>query len=32
MYDAGIRYADHLLGRAVEALRRRGTLDRTCSW
>jgi arylsulfatase A-like enzyme len=29
MYDAGILYADHLLGRVVEALRRRGTLDRT---
>jgi arylsulfatase A-like enzyme len=29
MYDAGILYADHLLGRVVEALRRRGSLDRT---
>jgi arylsulfatase A-like enzyme len=29
MYDAGILYADMLLGRVVEALRRRGSLDRT---
>lgn len=29
MYDAGIAYSDALLGRVVEALRRRGTLDRT---
>jgi len=29
MYDAGIAYTDSLLGRVVEALRRRGTLDRT---
>ncbi len=29
MYDGGVAYADHLLGRVVEALRRRGTLDRT---
>lgn len=29
MYDAGVAYADALLGRIVEALRRRGTLDRT---
>jgi arylsulfatase A-like enzyme len=29
MYDGGIAYADHLLGRVVEALRRRGSLDRT---
>lgn len=29
MYDAGIAYADMLLGRVVEALRGRGTLDRT---
>lgn len=29
MYDAGVAYADMLLGRLVEALRRRGTLDRT---
>ena len=29
MYDAGILYADHLLGGVVEALRRRGALDRT---
>jgi arylsulfatase A-like enzyme len=29
MYDAGVAYADDLLGRLVAALRRRGTLDRT---
>lgn len=29
MYDAGIAHADALLGRIVDALRRRGTLDRT---
>jgi len=29
MYDAGVHYADHLLGRLVDALRRRGTLDQT---
>lgn len=29
MYDAGVAYADHLLGRLIEALRARGTLDRT---
>ncbi|HEV7732826.1 MAG TPA: sulfatase [Candidatus Binatia bacterium] len=29
MYDAGILYADALLGQVVEAIRRRGTLDRT---
>jgi arylsulfatase A-like enzyme len=29
MYDAGIAYADALLGRVIDALRRRGTLDRT---
>jgi len=29
MYDAGVAYADHLLGRVVDALQRRGTLDRT---
>jgi arylsulfatase A-like enzyme len=29
MYDGGILYADALLGRVVEALRARGTLDRT---
>jgi arylsulfatase A-like enzyme len=29
MYDAGILYSDHLLDRVVEALRRRGSLDRT---
>ncbi len=29
MYDAGVSYADHLLGRLVAALRRRGTLDST---
>jgi arylsulfatase A-like enzyme len=29
MYDAGVAYADGLLGRLVEALRRRGSLDRT---
>lgn len=29
MYDAGLAYADHLLGRVVDALRRRGTLDNT---
>jgi arylsulfatase A-like enzyme len=29
MYDAGVLYADSLLGRVVEALRRRGSLDRT---
>ena len=29
MYDAGLAYADHLVERVVEALRRRGTLDRT---
>ncbi|MFN8542865.1 MAG: sulfatase [Candidatus Binatia bacterium] len=29
MYDGGVLYADALLGRVVEALRRRGTLDRT---
>ena len=29
MYDAGVAYADHLLGRVVDALARRGTLDRT---
>lgn len=29
MYDGGILYTDDLLGRVVEAIRRRGTLDRT---
>jgi len=29
MYDAGVAYADSLLGRVVDALRRRGSLDRT---
>lgn len=29
MYDAGVAYTDSLLGRLVEAMRRRGTLDRT---
>jgi arylsulfatase A-like enzyme len=29
MYDAGVAYTDHLLGRVVEALRKRGSLDRT---
>jgi arylsulfatase A-like enzyme len=29
MYDGGVRYADELLRRVVEALRARGTLDRT---
>jgi len=29
MYDGGILYADSLLGRVAEALRRRGSLDRT---
>ncbi|MFN2426812.1 MAG: sulfatase [Candidatus Binatia bacterium] len=29
MYDAGVAYTDELLGRIVEALRRRGSLDRT---
>src|SRR5262249_54954125 len=29
MYDGGVAYANHLLGRVVEALRARGTLDRT---
>jgi arylsulfatase A-like enzyme len=29
MYDGGIVYTDHLLGRVVEALRRRGKLDDT---
>lgn len=29
MYDAGIAYADALLGRVVDALARRGALDRT---
>jgi choline-sulfatase len=29
MYDGGIVYTDDLLGRLIEALRRRGTLDRT---
>jgi len=29
MYDAGVAYTDQLLGRVVEALRRRGSLDRT---
>jgi arylsulfatase A-like enzyme len=29
MYDGGVLYADALLGRVVEALRRRGSLDRT---
>jgi arylsulfatase A-like enzyme len=29
MYDAGVAYADALLGRVVEAIRARGTLDRT---
>lgn len=29
MYDAGVSYADHLLGRVVEALHARGTLDET---
>jgi arylsulfatase A-like enzyme len=29
MYDAGVAYADALLGRVVDALRRRGTLDQT---
>jgi arylsulfatase A-like enzyme len=29
LYDGGIHYADHLLGRVADALRRRGTLDST---
>jgi arylsulfatase A-like enzyme len=29
MYDGGIVYSDHLLGRVVDALRKRGTLDHT---
>jgi arylsulfatase A-like enzyme len=29
MYDGGVRYTDELLRRVVEALRARGTLDRT---
>jgi arylsulfatase A-like enzyme len=29
MYDAGVLYADHLLGRVVEALRAQGSLDQT---
>ena len=29
MYDGGVLYSDHLLGRVVAALRERGTLDRT---
>jgi arylsulfatase A-like enzyme len=29
LYDGGVRYSDALLGRVVEALRARGTLDRT---
>ena len=29
MYDGGVLYSDHLVGRVVEALRKRGTLDRT---
>jgi arylsulfatase A-like enzyme len=29
MYDAGVAYTDHLLGRVVEALSKRGSLDRT---
>jgi arylsulfatase A-like enzyme len=29
MYDGGIVYTDHLLGRIVDALQRRGTLDDT---
>jgi len=29
MYDAGVLYADHLLGRVVDALRRHGSLERT---
>jgi arylsulfatase A-like enzyme len=29
MYDGGVLYADGLFGRIVEALRRRGSLDRT---
>ena len=29
MYDGGIVYTDTLLGRIIEAIRRRGTLDRT---
>ncbi len=29
MYDAGVAYADALLGRVIGALRERGTLDRT---
>jgi arylsulfatase A-like enzyme len=29
MYDAGVHYADHLLGRLIEALRARGTLEHT---
>jgi arylsulfatase A-like enzyme len=29
MYDGGIVYTDHLLGRVIEALRRRGRLDHT---
>ena len=29
MYDGGVVYSDYLLGRVVEALRQRGTLDRT---
>ena len=29
MYDGGIVYTDHLLGRVIDALRQRGTLDST---
>jgi arylsulfatase A-like enzyme len=29
MYDGGVLYSDHLLGRVLDALRERGTLDRT---
>jgi arylsulfatase A-like enzyme len=29
MYDGGVLYSDHLLGRVVDALREHGTLDRT---
>ena len=29
LYDAGVAYTDSLLGRVTEALRRRGSLDRT---
>ena len=29
MYDAGVVYSDHLLGRVADALRARGSLDRT---